>query len=106
MMSEKANPYYDPEKLGLTTIAELDDSEANYSFDMVVAWRHEDGSIYWQQDSGCSCPSPFEDYTELSMLNRAAPDLHDLQQAVDAHEHHTLVEAEAFMAAVRKAQKA
>jgi hypothetical protein len=93
--------YSSPEKFGLTTIAQLDDDLANYSFDMVVAWKHSDGSIYWGQDSGCSCPSPFEEFTGLEMLSRAAPDLLDLQQAVENHHTHSAEDARRFMEAVR-----
>jgi hypothetical protein len=54
--------YYDAQSYGLEIAAEVDDPEACYSFDMVVVWRRiEDGRLFWQHDSGCSCPSPFED---------------------------------------------
>jgi hypothetical protein len=65
------NPYYSPEKMGLTVVFEIDDPEACYSFDMVVLWRHETGRLYWAADGGCSCPAPFEDYKKLE-------DLHEL----------------------------
>ena len=26
------------------------------------AWRGKDGRVFYGQDSGCSCPSPFEDW--------------------------------------------
>jgi len=55
------NPYYEPEALGLTKVAEHDLTEPNYSFDMIVAWRDERG-VYLGTDSGCSCPAPFENY--------------------------------------------
>ncbi len=95
--------YYTPENFGLTQIAQLDDDNADYSFDMIVAWKHQDGSIYWGADAGCSCPSPFEDYKSLAQLNRAASDLRDLQDGVNAHRTHTQAEADRFMEAVRKA---
>lgn len=97
--------YCNPKKYGLTQIAQLDDTEAGYEFDMIVAWRHTDGSIYWQQDSGCSCPSPFENYHDLASLNRAAPDLRDLEEAVKAHKTHSQEDADAFLSAVRKATR-
>jgi hypothetical protein len=40
-------------------------------FDYRVIWRHADGTLYTARDSGCSCPSPFEDYTSLSDLEEA-----------------------------------
>lgn len=60
-MSYDTNPYYNPEKHGLTKLGELDLAEPSYSFDLVVAWKGADG-IYLGTDSGCSCPTPFEDY--------------------------------------------
>lgn len=55
------NPYYYPEKHGLVQVAEHELSPASYSFDMIVAWKGADG-FYLGTDSGCSCPTPFEDY--------------------------------------------
>lgn len=62
--------YYQPERFGLAPVAEIDYSDGSYQFDLRVVWRHEDGAFYTARDSGCSCPSPFEDYTELSDLER------------------------------------
>ena len=53
--------YYSPETYGLETVAELDLSEPNYSFDLLVVWKRlSDGQLLYGTDSGCSCPSPFE----------------------------------------------
>lgn len=53
--------YYDPEKFGLEKVHELDLGES-YTFDLYVVWRRKsDGALLWGYDSGCSCPSPFED---------------------------------------------
>lgn len=62
--------YYSPEKFGLTQIAEVELSEPCYSFDMLVVWKDAQGNKYSAQDAGCSCPSPFEDYTSIEMLDR------------------------------------
>lgn len=63
------DPYYQPEKFGLTKLHEIDDPGASYSFDMIVLWRHDEtGALYYAQDSGCSCPSPFEGFTSLGKL--------------------------------------
>lgn len=54
--------YYAPEKFGLTTIGEVDFSDGCYQFDLTVVWRRDsDGVFVYADDSGCSCPSPFED---------------------------------------------
>jgi hypothetical protein len=60
-MSYETNPYYYPEKHGLRKIAEADLSEPDYSFDILAVWADANG-FYLGTDSGCSCPSPFEDY--------------------------------------------
>lgn len=62
--------YYQPEAFGLQVVAQLDLSIPDYSFDVVVVWEHkESGVLYWAHDSGCSCPSPFEEYQCLEDLN-------------------------------------
>lgn len=55
------NIYYDPEKFGLETIGEIDWSSGAYEFDYTVVWKRiSDGRFVYAEDSGCSCPSPFE----------------------------------------------
>ena len=54
--------YGEPSKVGLEIVAELD-TGGSYEFNKVVVWRRKlDGAYLWLADSGCSCPSPFEDY--------------------------------------------
>lgn len=66
------NLYYDPAKFGLETI---DWSSGSYEFDYTVVWRRAaDGSLFYGEDSGCSCPLPFEqdgadDVTPISSLD-------------------------------------
>ena len=61
--------YHYPEKFGLEIFGSLDDPEANYSFDMFVVWKDTStGELFFAQDAGCSCPSPFEDYTSRDDL--------------------------------------
>lgn len=64
------DPYSAPEKHGLEMLGQLDLAEPDYSFDMVAVWRDPTGSMFYAFDSGCSCPSPFEDTTvkDLSPL--------------------------------------
>jgi hypothetical protein len=68
-----ANLYYDPEKFGLETVGEIDWSDGNYCFDYTVVWkRTSDGRFVYADDSGCSCPSPFEDkgVEDLTVLRK------------------------------------
>lgn len=65
------DPYHQPEKFGLT-IVETEDTGGGYEFNIFTVWKHQDGRVFYAQDSGCSCPSPFEwadgleDLTELT----------------------------------------
>jgi hypothetical protein len=101
----KGNIYFHPENYGLWVLAELKDSRCQFDFNSVVAWMHEDGTVYWQQDSGSSEPLPFDRFRELGSLNRAAPDLRDLIAAVDSHREHGRADADRFLSAVRNAMK-
>ena len=46
------------------------DPNANYDFHLFGVWI-VDGIAYWTTDSGCSCPSPFEDVKSLDDLVQA-----------------------------------
>lgn len=62
------NLYYSPEKFGLEQIGEVVWREPDYSFDFLVLWRRaETERFYFDEDSGCSCPSPFENATLESL---------------------------------------
>lgn len=60
--------YYQPEAFLLVPVAELDYSSGMYEFDIRVVWAHVDGRLFTARDGGCSCPTPFEDYTSLESL--------------------------------------
>jgi hypothetical protein len=55
-----ASVYYDPDKFGLKVLGDIDWSSGLYEFDQTVVWQDEQGQMYYADDSGCSCPSPFE----------------------------------------------
>jgi hypothetical protein len=66
-----ANIYYSPERHGLTPVVEIEYSDGCYQFDTRVVWRHDEtGTLYTARDSGCSCPSPFENYASIAELDR------------------------------------
>ena len=72
------NPYYSPEEMGLETVADLEMREPDWDFDLVAVWKHtETGRLYWAADSGCSCPTPFEDYTSLDKLTPLSSENYD-----------------------------
>ena len=68
-MSE--NIYYNPEKFDLTLVV-YHDEDGCRGFDIHVAFKHKDGSLYYTHDSGCSCPTPFEDvrFQDLEPINK------------------------------------
>lgn len=62
--------YYDPSSIGLTEVAEIDAGDG-YDFNKVTLWRDTEGKLWAAADSGCSCPTPYEnhkwptDFTEI-----------------------------------------
>lgn len=55
------NIYYSPEKFGLEEVGEVERG-GGYDFDTFVVWRDiSTGSLWYASDSGCSCPTPFDD---------------------------------------------
>lgn len=103
--------YHQPEEFGLAQVADIDYSTGSYEFDMRVVWRHTDtGVLYTARDSGCSCPSPFEDYMSIEQLERAS--LAELRAEVEAEARDreygtpniTMTEGNDFLRAVETAQ--
>lgn len=54
------NMYYEPGAFGLEIVGVLDAGES-YEYDLLVLWRDDKGKLYWEAESGCSCPTPFEE---------------------------------------------
>lgn len=63
------NIYYSPQDHGLEVVGEFDWSEPDWSFDMCVVWKERRGRYWVGNDSGCSCPSPFEDVYDVNELD-------------------------------------
>lgn len=79
------NVYSQPEKFGLTILHVADDPEACYSFALLVVWTDADGKLFYAEDSGCSCPEPFED-AGLADLTEITPSTYtSFAKAVDEH---------------------
>jgi hypothetical protein len=56
-MTDGSNP-----KWALVGDVEWDDEY--YQFNLTRVYREDDGSFRWSDDSGCSCPMPFESHSE------------------------------------------
>lgn len=65
-MDERYNPYYSPEKLNLSILS-FDRPGMSYEYDMYLFVKTPDGRVYSCQDSGCSCPTPFDNYSATNM---------------------------------------
>jgi hypothetical protein len=66
------NVFYNPDKFGLSIVGEVEFSSGIYEFDTSVVWCDESGQHYVADDSGCSCPEPFEnvDISNLRKIDR------------------------------------
>jgi len=54
---------YQTANTGLTIIGTLYEPDLSYEFNQLQVWKHEaSNTVFWAKDSGCSCPSPFENY--------------------------------------------
>jgi hypothetical protein len=60
--------YYAPEAYGLTTVAAMDWDHEPYQFNLTVVFADAEGRLWFGSDSGCSCPTPFENVGELDRL--------------------------------------
>ena len=78
-----SNVYYSPESYGLRTVGEIEWSEPCYDFNLTVVWQDvTTGAYYYASDSGCSCPSPFEDYDRSNIAH--ATKMQDLIDGIAA----------------------
>ena len=57
-----SNIYYNPEKCGLEIVEVLDQNDLSYEFNTLLIVRATDNRVYYAHSSGCSCPTPFEEY--------------------------------------------
>ena len=58
------NPVSTPWKYKLVPVDEIEWSDGCYEFNTTVVLRSEDGRLCYAEDSGCSCPTPFDGQTE------------------------------------------
>jgi hypothetical protein len=69
------NIYHDPEAFGLEVVGDVDVA-GNWEFDMFVVWKDSDGVLYWAEDSGCSCPIPFDDHSRHTLSSGSVQECH------------------------------
>jgi hypothetical protein len=57
------NIYYDPKNCGLEIVGVLDESGLCYEFNTFLCVQEiASGRVFFCRSSGCSCPTPFEEY--------------------------------------------
>lgn len=60
------NVYYDvndePNSYGLSWVGTLDEPNLSYEYHTLLVVQHTTGRLFYAEDSGCSCPTPFEDF--------------------------------------------
>ncbi len=78
------NIYYDPAKFELEIIHSLDEDNLCYEYNTFLVFLHTpSGRVFYASDSGCSCPTPFEEY------NFKGPDDNNLNEVKKGHEMET-----------------
>jgi hypothetical protein len=104
------NWYLTPNEFGLTLVDSIDISDGCYQFNIVAVWRDENGKHYWDSDSGCSCPSPFEAVFSIDELKSLTND-HDVDEMMKAvegeswHNERSLEEKTTFLNTVRESMR-
>jgi len=80
------NPYYNPKECGLEIFDEVE-TGGSYEFDTLVIFKKlDDNTLWYAQDSGCSCPTPFESFNSLASLKSITLDtFHGFDEALKNH---------------------
>jgi hypothetical protein len=76
----------------------------SYEFDRVVLWRGHN-TFWWQHDSGCSCPVPFEKFKGLPDLCSGSnfADLEAFLRDIESYHQWPLTRVLDFLSQARKA---
>jgi hypothetical protein len=65
--------YTNPARVSLEVVGSVGWTDEDYSFNLTVVWRDQQGKLYMADDAGCSCPSPFEDFHSIDDLQQVTP---------------------------------
>jgi hypothetical protein len=61
---------------GSTFVGEVEWDDESYSFNLTAVWRNDStGQFEWADDSGCSCPMPFENLQESDVVTGSKYDV-------------------------------
>lgn len=85
-MDYDSNIYYHPEKWGMSIFDQID-TAGSYEFDMfIILEKDDDKTLWYATDSGCSCPTPFENINSINDLDQITIDtLYNFEQALKNH---------------------
>lgn len=62
----EGNFYFNPESRNCEIVAVLDEPNLSYEYATAIVLKEkESGKLYAAFDSGCSCPTPFENFRSL-----------------------------------------
>jgi hypothetical protein len=102
MVTFNGNPYYNPERCGLVILQTLE-ADLSYEFEIFVLWKDiETGNAYFGYDSGCSCPTPFEDFTSLYDMTQVTwGSLNAIHYMLERCSHISLEDVQDMMRAAR-----
>ena len=92
-MTFTENPYYYPEKCGLTIFDSID-TAGSYEFDIFCIWEDNNHNLWWDSDSGCSCPTPFDPDDRHDLKPITSTTLYNFEQALRNHPRITREEAD------------
>lgn len=82
-MKVESNVYYEPSKSNLE-IFEFIDTGESYEFNMFVIFKEMTyQTLHYAMDSGCSCPTPFEDIHEIMDITKDT--LYNFERALENH---------------------
>lgn len=100
---------YQPENYGYRQIGQVDWSDGCYQFAYTTVWQHEaSGAFYMADDSGCSCPSPYEDVRtvlDLTPIGRLQDLIDHLAQRQAEEEYDRSAEVATLVQAYREARR-
>ena len=91
------NVYYNPDDFGLSVLGSVELEEGDYSFYTLCVWKGVDG-FYLATDSGCSCPSPFENYDGIGDLTGPLSAADAIEEATSLWQHAGSYEPDEFHA--------
>jgi len=91
------NVYDNPSDFGLSILGAVELEAPEWSFYTLCVWKNESG-YYLGTDSGCSCPSPFENYDGIDDLTGPLSAADAIEEATSLWTHAGSYEPEDFRA--------